>query len=134
MSQEHAPLYVRAHDVAVVMHALGGRWTTVAERCLGRALLRETHSLLTGVALGLSFPRERAAHQRQADEAIERLRVLLRVAEAGGLVRPGAARHIQDELVDMGKMMGGWRKRERLRAAARRRDPSGEEPTRPGGA
>ena len=72
------------------------------------------------MSLALAFPAERAEHEQRADHAVQRLRVLLRVGEATGLLSSGGAHHLQDALLDIGRMLGGWRKRS---ARARARGP-----------
>lgn len=84
-------------------------------------------ALLVGVSLALTFPENRADHQRAADEAIVRLRVRLRVARDLGLLSAGAHRHLAGLLISSGRMLGGWRKRERHRIETM--PPGDESPT-----
>lgn len=132
MSWQDAPLYVRAHDLAVDLHGRLPHLPDAYRASLGCGLAREASTILSGVALGLTFPDERALHQAGVDEAIVRLRVHLRVAEALGVLSTGAASHVHDQLTDIGRMLGGWRKRETRRLAERKPTSGGGPPLRPG--
>ena len=63
----------------------------------------------------------RAAQLQAADEAVVRLRDLLRLAEVLGLLLPGALRQLTGQLSAIGRMIGGWRRRRGPQA----RDPPG---------
>ena len=119
MSRQDAPLYVRSHDLARSLLDAVVSWPDAPRRVLGEPLATEVRTLLTAVALALAFPDDRAAHQRAADDALLRLRVLLRLATAMGLISEGAASAAHAELTDMGRMLGGWRKREYKRLEKR---------------
>lgn len=117
MSVQDAPLYVRAHDLARDLHARTPGWT--GHPGLAEAVCAEGRALLWAVSLALAFPDERPGHQQAADHALLRLRTSLRLAEDLGLLGEGAARAVHGELTDLGRMLGGWRKRETDRQAAR---------------
>ena len=112
MSWRNAPLYVEVHDLAVWTMDRTGTWrdrnaATLAERVAGAVC-----DLVTSVALGLTFPATRGRHLEAADEAIVRLRTLLRLAEALGLLSPRGLRFAAGRLQAAGRMLGGWRKRQ----------------------
>ncbi|MCB9765615.1 MAG: four helix bundle protein [Alphaproteobacteria bacterium] len=116
MSWRDAPLYVRCHDLA--------RW--LLERCAapampaapGDVLAGDVQVLLSAVSLALTFPAERAEHLARADRAAVRLRVTLRLARDLGGLSAGAHRYAAGELDQIGRMLGGWRKRWRKKARA----------------
>lgn len=118
MSRQDAPLYIRAYDLARDLLARVQGWPEPQRRVLGEPLAAEARGLVCAVALGLAFPDDRGQHQRAADEALLRLRVLLRLCASADLIPDGAAQAAHTELTDMGRMLGGWRRRE-----ARRRPP-----------
>ncbi len=105
MSWRDAPLYVACHDLVV--------WT--AQACgpdvVGLRVTDCACTLLESVSLALTFPAGRALHLRDADRAVVRTRVLLRVAADTGVLGPRRARFALGQLVDIGRMIGGWRKR-----------------------
>jgi hypothetical protein len=86
---------------------------------LGVPLCEAATGLCVSISLALSFPAVRERHQQDADEAIVRLRERLRLARDLGLLSAGGARYAHGELLELGRMLGGWRKRERSRQAAR---------------
>lgn len=115
MSRQDAPLYIRAHALARALHQRVGAWPDPQRALLGQALVAEAMALLCGVSLALAFPKSRPDHLEEADQALLRLRVQLRLAQDLGLLSEGAAAALHAELTDTGRMLGGWRKRERLR-------------------
>ena len=118
MSWQDAPLYVRAHDLARDLHRQLGHGADLGG--LGASLCADARRLLHCVSLALAFPNRRPVHQEEADEAILRLRTSLRLAADLDVLRAGGARQAQADLLDMGRMLGGWRKREARRQAALR--------------
>ncbi len=117
MSVQDAPLYVLAHELARDLHERCGRWSELDRQRLGYALSETSRELLVAVALGLSFPATRPEHLQAADETLARLRVLLPLAHELGLLSAGARRHLARQALEAGRMLGGWRKRERRRQA-----------------
>lgn len=109
MSKKDAPLYVRAHDLACDLHR---RFVDGPQPALRHRLLVESQELLCQVSLALAFIEGRAERQAAADHAVTRLKVLVRVARDVELISEGAARHVGDELVEIGRMIGGWRRRQ----------------------
>ncbi len=107
MSWRDAPLYVESHDLALLVAiAADGTGDGTLLRCRERTL-----DLLEAVSLALSFPADRAAHLRRADEAAASLRVVLRVAQDAGALSGGRQREAARRLRVIGRMLGGWRKR-----------------------
>ena len=69
--------------------------------------------LLCAVSEGLSFPGPvRVEAQARADRHVADLKVLVRLAADLGIVSAGGARHLGAELVEIGRMLGGWRRRQ----------------------
>jgi len=110
VSWRDAPLYVEAHDLA--------RWTLErtarrpgASPGLSTAIDLAAVGLLSSVSLALTFPATRVQHLADADQAVVRLRVLLRVARDLGLVTGGGLRFAAGRLDAVGRMLGGWQRR-----------------------
>lgn len=123
-----APLYVRAHDFSRWLMERQTAWSPQAMEQLGAALARNARTLLCAVSLALTFPTERPRRLIEADRSVVRLRVLLRLARELGLLSPGATRYAMGELREIGRMLGGWKRRLGRR---RRRRPPGDGPEGP---
>lgn len=113
----NAPLYIKAHELCgwVLRHT--GGWGEFSEGTLGRLTSETACELVCSVSLALTFPATRSAHLEALDQSIVRLRTLLRLASDQGLLRENSLRHAAGELRAIGKMTGGWRKREKSRAS-----------------
>jgi hypothetical protein len=133
MSWRDAPLYVHAHDLARWVLERTGGWgePEAAGGPLQLQVAAAACDLLTGASLALTFPATRPRHLEQADEAIVRLRVLLRLARDLGLLSAGGTRYATGRLSEIGRMIGGWRKRVD-RSARRVANRSRKEDTRTG--
>ncbi len=116
MSWRDAPLYVEAHDLARWLLERTNAWPADRDRSLCEPLTRASCDLVESVSLALTFPGGRAEHLRRADEAVVRVRVLLRLGRDVGLLSPGGVRHAAGHLRTIGRILGGWRKRHRERA------------------
>ncbi|HEY2294032.1 MAG TPA: helix-turn-helix domain-containing protein [Thermoanaerobaculia bacterium] len=71
------------------------------------------------------FPSGRARDLAEADRAMVRLRVLLRVAQDLGLLSPAGLRFACGRLQTAGRMVGGWRKRVEGVQSRAGEDPAG---------
>ena len=111
MSWRDAPVYVEAHDLARWITERALCWDAAARGALGDRLCHAATDLLTSVSLSLTFPDRRADTLRDADEATQELRALMRLARELGLVSPGGQRFVAGRLLIIGRMLGGWRKR-----------------------
>ena len=67
--------------------------------------------ILDRVSLALTFPDRRVPLLRQADEAVVRLRMRLRLAIEAGSLSSGAFRKLSGQLLAIGRMLGGWQRR-----------------------
>ncbi len=125
MTWRRAPLYVRAHALALWLarHAEGvtaveARTVASETAALGRDLLGR--DLLGALSVALTFPSERRASQRAADRTLVELRVRVRLLVDLGGATARQARHAVDAIDEVGRMLGGWQ----LQAARRRRNAS----------
>lgn len=108
MSWRDAPLYIRAHDLA---RDLLPRLEGDTHPSLRHRMAADVQELLCEISLALSFVQGRHAHQRAADHAITRLKVLVRLARDLEVLDARAGRHVGTTLVKLGRMIGGWRRR-----------------------
>ncbi len=118
MTWRRAPLYVRAHDLALWLgrHAAA---TSPPARPVADEVAGLARDLLTALSLALTFPSERKARQRDADAAVVALRVRVRLLADLGGATDAQARHAIEHIDEIGRMLGGWQLH-----AARRRAPS----------
>jgi len=108
VSWRAAPLYTRAHDLArdLLPRVEAGGYPALRHR-----LATEAQELLCEVSLALTFPDGRAAHQAAADRSVTRLKVLVRLARELDVLTERGARHVGEQLVEIGRILGGWRRR-----------------------
>jgi hypothetical protein len=111
VSWRDAPLYVRSHDLTRWILERVDTWEGRTAQRLGGAISSAAQGVLCSVSLALTFPEEREEHLSASDRDIVRLRVLLRLAKDLGLLSPGRHRYVSGELLEIGRMLGGWRKR-----------------------
>ncbi len=108
MSWRDAPLYVEAFDLSIWVSERAGSWQ---HEPLARHASSAAIDLVTSVSLALTFPDARERHLVATDEGVVRLRTLLRMAEGLELLSKGGLRHAAARLAEIGRMVGGWRKR-----------------------
>ena len=101
-----APLYTHCHDLVLAL-------TQIEPTPTLRPVLERAWALLDAIAVALSLPGERPSALAEADRRVAQLKVGLRVVEAAGGLSEGRARVLGESLVDIGRMIGGWRRRER---------------------
>lgn len=111
MKPPDAPLYVRSHDLARWIHERILGWDEDLRATLGLPLAKESRGLVLSVCLALTFIRARPQQAWEADQAVARLRELLRLARDLGALPASSHRYAQGELLQIGRMVGGWRKR-----------------------
>ena len=110
MSWRNAPLYVRTHDLALDLVRRVDGIAPAPQREVRAALVAEALGLLRAVSLALSFPAERGENLHVADRHVVGLKVLVRLAHASGVVNDRGARWLGEELVEIGRMIGGWQR------------------------
>jgi hypothetical protein len=133
MSWRDAPLYVRCHDLARgVLERFTGDDPDPAAAVLVSRVCATSAELLCAVSLALTFRSTRAADLAEADRALVRLRVQLRLLRDLGGLSAGGLRHLDGSMTEIGRMIGGWRKRvegKGRRAPRWGLDPADGEPT-----
>ncbi len=108
MSWRDAPLYVEAFDLSVWVCERAGSWQN---ELLARQASAAAIELVTAASLALTFPDARLRHLVATDEGVVRLRTVLRIAKGLKLLSSGGLRHAASRLAEIGRMVGGWRKR-----------------------
>lgn len=100
----HAPIYTRAHDLA--------RWLLAhlpGEGPLTRRMQHEAIDLLDGLVLALA-DRDRAQHLARADDQLRLLRAHVRLAHDIELLDAAQVVFLAEQLDDIGRQLGGWRR------------------------
>ena len=115
------PLYVQSHDLTRWILERVLDWPANVRSVIGDPLAQEARRLVQSISLGLTFIHQRPEHVRAADESIVRLRELLRLARDLGFLPASSHRYAQGELLEIGRMVGGWRKRWRGSASGNRK-------------
>ena len=123
MSWRDAPLYIEANDLAVWAIARANSWPERSDRFLGPLVAQNACSLVSAVSLALTFPGTRERHLEEADHGIVQLRTALRLAHQLGLLSARGLRFAGGRLREIGKMVGGWRKRLQARQEKVMEDP-----------
>ncbi|NJL27689.1 MAG: hypothetical protein HC897_07205 [Thermoanaerobaculia bacterium] len=103
-----APLFVRSYDLYSWLLDRFAEARSHPE--LGRAVLEHGRALLEAVALALARF-DVAERLIAADEHATVLRAHLRLASEKGLLTDRQLLHATGELRDIGRQIGGWRKR-----------------------
>ena len=111
MSWRDAPLYVRVHDLCRDLLVRVESGPSAPHSVLRERIACDALGLLTSVSCALAFPEGRASQQALADEHTNNLKVLLRLARDLGVLPERGFRHVSTELVEIGRMIGGWRRR-----------------------
>lgn len=107
-----AMLYGRCDAFARWLLARVRGWPDNAARLLGEPIFAEARALLAAVSLALTFKSERPRHLRAADEALARLRAMVRLTEVHPPLMDDIARaEAAEQLTAIGRILGGWRKR-----------------------
>ena len=108
MSWRDAPLYVEAFDLSCWLVERTAAWE---HRSLARLVTAAAVDLVSAVSLALTFPAARRRYLMRSDEGVVRLRTVLRIAQATGLLSNRGLRFAAGRLAIIGRMVGGWRKR-----------------------
>ncbi len=106
-----APLYVRGYDL---MHFLFERTRSFPKHqrfVLASRIQDAVFDLVEHISIALLEPEERAASLRCADIALTRLRIAVRLADDLTLLCRGHVAHVHQEMTEIGKMLGGWRRK-----------------------
>ena len=122
MSRKEAPIYIEAHDLTRWVVEKAATWPAPA--LLAPQVTQASTELLSSVSQALTFTRNRRDHLNRADEAIVKLRVLLRVARDMGQISPSAHRFACSRLSAIGSMLGGWLRRLSSTNAKEMEDPA----------
>lgn len=111
----HAPLYVECLDLAQWLHEHATGDASPSCTDLWLTILKTSRDLLGTIVLALTFPNARDAERQSADHLATRLRALIPLAAALGLMSPAQRRHAMGRIQTIGRMIGGWQRTPRKR-------------------
>lgn len=110
MKADAAPLYVRTHDLVLWLLQRTTRFPRNQRFVLGRRVEESGLDLLETVTLALVSRRLRDVRLDEADEALVRVRVAVRMCREMELLRARQAAHACRQLDEIGRMIGGWKR------------------------
>jgi len=105
MKQDPAPIYVETFDLAGWLLAR----LQDHDDALARRLVATVLALLEDITLALK-DRDRSARLDAADDGLIRLRLLVRLSEATGLLDASQRMFALEGLDRIGRQLGGWQK------------------------
>ena len=121
MKAEEAPLYVRTYDLTLYVSKRTTRFPKHQRFGMGARLDAAAFDLLEHVTLALFHIEGRESGLTLADHALTRLRLAARLARDLELLREKQCAFLRREMVEIGRMIGGWQRRIRVSHA----DPIG---------
>lgn len=114
MRWDEAPVYTRSYDLARYLIERAQRYPRHQRFILGARIQSAAFDLVTGVVRALQSSGRRGDALDEVDDALNQLRIGLRLSGDLGLLEARQARFASEELANIGRMIGGWRTRERL--------------------
>lgn len=121
MIPREAPLYVRCYDLAHHVLGLCARFPKSQRFVLATRLQDASMDLLEDVTLALLQRRSRRQRLSRADESLVRLRLATRLSRELSLLSERQALRLHTDLDEIGRMLGGWQRRERSTPEAKNR-------------
>jgi four helix bundle protein len=111
MTKEEMPIFTKSYDLLswllhVTNHFPRAHRHTFTQRLLDSAFdLRERLE-----EANLKSGKQRLDRLARADEALVKVRVYIRLASQMGWLSPGQYQHVSAMMVEIGKLLGGWKK------------------------
>lgn len=112
MKTSQAPLYILSYDLARWLLERVEQFPRARRIVYGDRLRSTSLELLECVSVALAFPGVRQQRLQQADEALLHLRLALRLATDSQTLSAKQSLFVQDQVEVIGRMLGGWRKKE----------------------
>jgi hypothetical protein len=111
MSQSEMPIFTRTFDLLTWLLPVADKFPrahrfTVRQRLLDAAFDLRERLEEANIRRGAA----RREKLTQADEALARLRLYLRLAFQWGWLSPGQYRHVSALVAEVGRLLGGWQK------------------------
>jgi four helix bundle protein len=111
MSQTDMPIFTRTFDFLTWLlpetnHFPRAHRHTFTQRLLSSAFELREHLEAANRRMG----RERLARLNLADEALDRVRLYLRLAARWNWLSAGQYKHAAEMTTEIGKLLGGWKK------------------------
>ena len=111
MAEKEMPIFVRTFDFLSWLLPATNHFPRVHRHTLTRRLLDAALDLQERLeAANHRSGRERLACLRHADEALDRVRVYLRLAAKWNWLSAGQYQHVAGMVAEIGRLLGGWQK------------------------
>lgn len=110
MSREPAPLYVATYALTRDVFALAVRLPRQHRSVLAHHLQSAAFDALVAITLALQLTGGRAAHLDDADAALTRLRLAVRLGADLGVVSAAGASRMATRVDAIGRQLGGWKR------------------------
>ena len=111
---EAAPIYVAAFDLSLEVMRRTGAFPRNQRFVLARRMQEAVLDLLDAITLALYQPEVRSERLAAADAALARLRVATRLARELKLLAITGALDLGDRMAEVGRQLGGWRRKGRI--------------------
>lgn len=111
MARQEMPIFTRTFDfltwlVPVTNHFPKAQRHTVTRRLLDAAFdLREALE-----EANIRRGKERMAKLKEADEALAKVRMYIRLAHRWEWLKSGQYKHVSEMVAEIGRLLGGWQK------------------------
>ena len=109
MRWNEAPLYTRSYDLARYIIERSQRFPRNQRFILGARLQTAAFDLVVAIAQALQSRERRQDAIDRIDDALNQLRIGLRLCEDLGLLQTRQVQFASDEVANIGRMVGGWR-------------------------
>ncbi len=111
MSHTEMPIFTRTFDfltwlLPITNHFPRAHRFTFTQRLLSAAFDLREHLEAANHRMGA----ERLAYLKSADEALDRVRLYLRLAAKWGWLTGGQYQHVAQMVTEIGRLLGGWRR------------------------
>lgn len=111
MAREEMPIFTRSFDLLSWLLPASQHFPRVHRHGFTRRLLDAAFDLRERLEeADVRQGRVRGERLAQADEALARLRVYLRLASQFGWLSDGQYGHVAEIVAEIGRLLGGWRK------------------------
>jgi len=111
MSEQEMPIFTRTFDFLTWLLPVTNRFPTAHRHTFTKRLLDAAFDLREQLeAANHRMGKERLVFLKAADESLDRVRTYLRLAARWEWLSQGQYQHVSNMVVEIGKLLGGWRK------------------------
>ncbi|MGH7494140.1 MAG: diversity-generating retroelement protein Avd [bacterium] len=111
MAQQEMPIFTRTFDFLTWLLPATNKFPRAHRHTFTQRLLDAAFDLRERIEeANLRRGRERAQKLQNADEALARVRIYLRLATRWGWFSTGQYEHVAQMTAEIGRLLGGWQK------------------------